>query len=57
MSKVDEIRDIVYINGYVNKKCFIIYGIEFKEFYYFFFMLFVNILLLKYGFEDSDYYY
>lgn len=57
MSKADEIRDIVYINGHVNKKCFITYGIEFKEFYHSLPTPLANILLLKHGFEDSDYHY
>ncbi|TYR79850.1 peptide ABC transporter permease [Priestia megaterium] len=57
MSKADEIKDIVYINGHVNEKCFVTYGIEFKEFFYSLPEPLTNLLLLKHRFEDSDYHF
>ncbi|MGE6895136.1 peptide ABC transporter permease [Priestia flexa] len=57
MSKAEGMKDVVYINGNVNEKCFVTHGITFKEFYQSLRNPLTNLLLLKHQFEDSDYHY
>ncbi|MCM3003118.1 peptide ABC transporter permease [Priestia koreensis] len=55
MSKVDTLRDIVYINGNLHEQYFITHGIEFREFFHSIPTPLANVLLLKHGYEESDY--
>ncbi|MFC3884320.1 peptide ABC transporter permease [Bacillus songklensis] len=57
MSKTDGIRDLIYINGNLNERFFITYGIEFKEFVYSIPSELSNILLLKHQFDESDFHF
>ncbi len=57
LSKTDGIRDLIYINGNINEKCFITYGIEFKEFVYSLPSSIPNILLLKHQYDESDFHF
>lgn len=55
MAHPDDIKELVYINGNVNDKCFLTHGIEFREFLASLPTELSNILLLKHNYEDSDF--
>ncbi|MED4072469.1 peptide ABC transporter permease [Priestia endophytica] len=55
MAHPDDIKELVYINGNVNDKCFLTHGIEFREFLASLPTELSNLLLLKHNYEDSDF--
>jgi hypothetical protein len=57
LGKTDGIRNLIYINGNTNEKCFITSGIEFKEFIYSLPSSIPNLLLLKHQYDESDFHF